>query len=86
MREVYLSDMAVPFLRPNADFYRFLHEPGGDDDRIDGSLCCACRHDWLVGAQKRAIVKGKESSCLRTLQIEVQKIGRNDHVIDITMR
>lgn len=48
MREVYLSDMAVPFLRPNADFYRFLHEPGGDDDRIDGSLCCACRHDWLV--------------------------------------
>jgi hypothetical protein len=46
-REVgrYLSDVAIPVLRPNADFYCFLHEAGGDDHRVDGSLCCAGRHD-----------------------------------------
>lgn len=40
----YLSDMAIPILRSNTDFYCFLHETGGDDDRIDGPLCCTGRH------------------------------------------
>ena len=55
----YLSNMAIPFLRPNSDFYCFLHEPGGDDDCVDGSLCCAGRHGCLEGAQKLAVVKGR---------------------------
>jgi hypothetical protein len=45
MRERYLSNVVIPVLCPDADFYCFLHEAGGDDDRIDGSLCRAGRHD-----------------------------------------
>jgi hypothetical protein len=37
--------VVIPVLCSDADFYCFLHEAGGDDDRIDGSLCRASRHD-----------------------------------------
>jgi hypothetical protein len=53
--EKYFSDVVVPVLSSNADFYCFLHKPGGDDHRIDGSLRCACRHDYFRGARMRAI-------------------------------
>jgi hypothetical protein len=67
----YLSDMAVPILCPDADFDCFLHEPCGDDDCVDGSLCCAGRHDCFQGARQRAIVEGEGLSYVRARKFEV---------------
>jgi hypothetical protein len=77
MREVfYLSDVAIPFLCPNADFHCFLHEPGGDDDCIDGSLCRTGRHDCLASARKRVIVKGNELGCQRAFKLSFRELPK----------
>jgi hypothetical protein len=64
--------MAIPISCPNAGFYCFLHEPGGDDYCIDGSLSCSSRHDCLTGARKPAVVDGGIESC-ESLKDEVSR-------------
>lgn len=41
--------MAVPVLGPDADFYCFLHKPGGDDDGVEGPSCHTGRHGLFGG-------------------------------------